>query len=261
VPAHELRQWEDWEDSSLETPSVVEQRSWGVDLSSLFFEQSDVILVVDNTVDSLRYMRAIFEPVCKVIEARGAKEALELCRASPPNLVICDLVMPYEGGDVVLAGLRNGTREMAMVPFIMLTTHDDTRPENALTADDYLSKPFNARDLLSRGHMQLQLGKRRRDIEDRFEERTSELRIMSENLPMGIFRARPEDGSITYCNAAWHEQSGYPVDGDFTDWFTYVDPTDLEPMAKGWFEFLADPDQLEYQFNGRWKNGKSGELR
>lgn len=45
---------------------------------------------------------------------------------------------------------------------------------------DYLAKPFNARELIARAHMQLQLGKRRRALEDAFEERTAELRTLTE---------------------------------------------------------------------------------
>lgn len=148
-------------------------------------------------------MRAIFEPFCTVIEARSARQALEQCSSvHPPDLVIADLMLPYEHGDVLLANLRNGTRGMQMIPLIMLTPHDDSRPEFGLPAEDYLPRPFNARDLLSRGHMQLQLGKRRRDLEARFEERTAELRALMDESPMGILRAGA-DGKLVYANASW----------------------------------------------------------
>ena len=41
-----------------------------------------------------------------------------------------------------------------MVPFIMLTSTENARATGALVADDYLSKPFNARELLTRAHLQ-----------------------------------------------------------------------------------------------------------
>lgn len=45
---------------------------------------------------------------------------------------------------------------------------------------DYLAKPFNARELIARAHMQLQLGKKRRALEEAFDERTAELRTLTE---------------------------------------------------------------------------------
>lgn len=45
---------------------------------------------------------------------------------------------------------------------------------------DYLPKPFNARELIARAHMQLQLGKKRRLMERQFDARTNELRVLTE---------------------------------------------------------------------------------
>lgn len=45
---------------------------------------------------------------------------------------------------------------------------------------DYLAKPFNARELIARAHMQLQLGKRRKALEEAFGERTAEMKALSE---------------------------------------------------------------------------------
>lgn len=50
TPPHDLHLWEDWEDTALETPSTVERRSWGVDPSTLYFEKTDVILLVEGEV-------------------------------------------------------------------------------------------------------------------------------------------------------------------------------------------------------------------
>jgi len=152
-------------------------------------------------------MRAIFEPFCTVLEAHTAKAAVELCAAAPPDLIIADLTLPYQNGEFLLANLRAGSRDMQLTPLILLTPHDDARPDHALAADDYLSRPFNARELLSRGHMQLQLGKRRRDLEARFEERTAELQALMDESPMGIIRIAPT-GELTYANSEWWVQLG-----------------------------------------------------
>lgn len=94
---------------------------------------------------------------------------------------------------------------------LRLMTHGQTIPftpmvsrmlSTVLTFSDYLAKPFNARELLARVHMQMQLSKRRRTLEAKFDERTAEMRALTEESPIGIFRA-DTDGRITYCNAMW----------------------------------------------------------
>jgi len=50
--------------------------------------------------------------------------------------------------------LRAGTREQKLVPVILLAAADDVRTTSMLRADDYISKPFNARELVVRANMQ-----------------------------------------------------------------------------------------------------------
>jgi len=98
-----------------------------------------------------------------------------------PDLIISDMILPRLNGFELLRQLRCGRREQRMVPFLMLTSLDNARPDNALEADDLLSKPFNAKELIARAHLQLQLGKKRRAMEALFEERTQELRVIMDS--------------------------------------------------------------------------------
>jgi DNA-binding response OmpR family regulator len=56
----------------------------------------------------------------------------------------------------------------------------DARADGAFGADDYMPKPFNARELIARAHMQLQLGKKRRALEIAFDLRNDEMRLLTE---------------------------------------------------------------------------------
>ncbi len=80
----------------------------------------------------------------------------------------------------MISELRAGTRAQRIVPVLLLTAADVVRDGGAIRADDTLSKPFNARELIARADMQMQLGKKRRLLEQRFEERTAELRVLTE---------------------------------------------------------------------------------
>lgn len=118
-----------------------------------------------------------------------------------------------------------------------------------------MAKPFNARELIARAHMQLQFGKKRRYLEAAFEERTAEMRTLAEFSPGGIFRC-DENGSVTYANSAWHEVSGYPVNEEITKWGDYVHPRDRRVVMDFWEEVYKSTEMThicDWQFgNGRW---------
>lgn len=55
-------------------------------------------------------------------------------------------------------------------------------------ADDVICKPFQSRELLARANLHTQLGKRRVELETKFNERTEELKIVTESSPVAFFR-------------------------------------------------------------------------
>lgn len=94
-------------------------------------------------------------------DAHGAENGLvgvELARDLNPDLIICDIMMPGLDGFGVLETLRMeaGT---SMIPFIFLTARTDRvdiRQGMELGADDYLTKPFTAAELLNTVHTRLE---------------------------------------------------------------------------------------------------------
>ena len=147
---------------------------------------------------------------------------------------------------------------LRMVPVIMLTARggDEARVEGLLTgAEDYVSKPFNSRELVARAHMQLHLGKKRRYLENAFEERTAEMRSIVEYSPGGIFRC-DESGSVTFTNSAVDELAGQPLGEHISDWTAHVDSRDRERVADFWRTVYTSTDLFsacEWQFeNGAW---------
>jgi class 3 adenylate cyclase len=79
-----------------------------------------------------------------VREAADGRTGLELARAEPPDLIICDVVMPEMDGFAVVSTLRSSP-QLRSIPFVFLTSRDeraDVRRGMNLGADDYLTKPF-----------------------------------------------------------------------------------------------------------------------
>ncbi|OCF32740.1 hypothetical protein I316_05661 [Kwoniella heveanensis BCC8398] len=238
--------------------------SRSLDPATLYFKKEDVIMLVDDSYDTRRYMRSVFTPYCTVVEACDGLQALGLCKKKAPDLIISDVMMPNLDGYGLLAGLKEW-KSTSLIPIIMLTARggDEATVDGLLAgADDYLAKPFNARELIARAHMQLQLGKKRRALEAAFDERTMELSALTEYSPVGIFRA-DEDGNVVFTNGAWHEMSGYPVDQPVDRWIDYIHEGHKASLNEFWDQMVQGVEDVisrahDYQFtNGRWAQLKA----
>jgi DNA-binding response OmpR family regulator len=108
------------------------------------------ILVVDDEVRMVRFIRLNLEhDGFQVIEAYNGMQALERIRTNLPDLVLLDVMMPDIDGFEVLRTIR----EISQVPVIMLTAkgeEDDRVRGLELGADDYITKPFSPREMVSR---------------------------------------------------------------------------------------------------------------
>ena len=108
------------------------------------------ILVVDDEKRMVRFIRLNLEQDgFKVISAFNGTEALEQVRKNLPDLVLLDVMMPDMDGFEVLRKIR----QASTVPVIMLTAkgeEEDRIRGLALGADDYITKPFSPREMVSR---------------------------------------------------------------------------------------------------------------
>ncbi len=112
--------------------------------------QGRLILVVDDEARMVRFIQLNLEhDGFQVISAYNGREALEQVRSQLPNLILLDVMMPDLDGFEVLERIR----EQSAVPVIMLTAkgeEDDRVRGLELGADDYITKPFSPRELVSR---------------------------------------------------------------------------------------------------------------
>ncbi|MBG0784038.1 MAG: response regulator transcription factor [Anaerolineaceae bacterium] len=108
------------------------------------------ILVVDDEKRMVGFIRLNLEQDgFEVIEAFNGTDALNRLRDSLPDLILLDVMMPDIDGFEVLRTIR----EISQVPVIMLTAkgeEDDKVKGLELGADDYVTKPFSPRELVSR---------------------------------------------------------------------------------------------------------------
>ena len=108
------------------------------------------VLVVDDDVHILRLMRRILElEGYRPLTASNGDAALSLLEEESPNLVLLDIMMPDMDGYTVCRRIR----EFSQIPIIMVTAKDDEEEKVQgldAGADDYVTKPFSARELVAR---------------------------------------------------------------------------------------------------------------
>ena len=109
-----------------------------------------VILVIDDEERMARFIRLNLEQDgFQVVEAYRGMEGIQTLRDAMPDLVLLDIMLPDIDGFEVLRMIR----EISSVPIIMLTAkgeENDRVKGLELGADDYVTKPFSPRELVSR---------------------------------------------------------------------------------------------------------------
>jgi DNA-binding response OmpR family regulator len=111
------------------------------------------ILVVDDDLSIIKVLRGYLEQSgYQVLAAYDGETALHMLRRERPDLVILDLMLPQRDGREVTRIVR-ADQTLAATPIIMLTARvEDTDKIVGLElgADDYITKPFNAHEVVAR---------------------------------------------------------------------------------------------------------------
>jgi two-component system response regulator RegX3 len=125
-----------------------------VSLARLASEPFSVLVVEDepSLAESIKY--SLERECCRVVIASDGELAMELSREEQPSLVLLDLMLPKLSGLDVCRLLRHEST----VPIMIITAKDGEADKVAgleLGADDYMTKPFSMRELVSRVRAQL----------------------------------------------------------------------------------------------------------
>lgn len=115
--------------------------------------QSRLVLVVDDDPHTRNLLRDLCEASgYRVVQAEDGVECLEKLPKENPDMVLLDLMMPRKDGFAVLKSMRDDARYKD-IPVIVLTAMGDMDGKirgMELGADDYVTKPFNPREVLAR---------------------------------------------------------------------------------------------------------------
>jgi CRP-like cAMP-binding protein len=161
------------------------------------------ILLIEDNAEMAENISSILQLAgYNVNYASNGKIGVDLAQKSPPDLILCDIMMPELDGYGVLH-ILNRKPETANIPFIFLTAkadNSDFRAGMNLGADDYVTKPFDEVDLLKVIELRLKksellkstYGNNAGDV-SAFFSKTRELkdfRKLSENRPVKSFKKK-----------------------------------------------------------------------
>ena len=153
------------------------------------------ILLADDNADLRDYVRTLLAPHYEVECVADGEAALEAARRRPPDLVLSDVMMPKLSGIELLQALRADPHTRS-IPVVLLSARagEESRVEGLeLGADDYLVKPFSARELLARVGARISESTR--------QAAESRLHSVLDVIPDG-FSTLDADGRYTYVNRA-----------------------------------------------------------
>jgi DNA-binding response OmpR family regulator/signal transduction histidine kinase len=120
-----------------------------------------IVLIVDDTPENLQVLGNLLEEDYDVRISTNGPEALEMIKLCFPDLILLDIIMPGMGGFEVCRILKRNP-DLNMIPIIFISALSDTEhkiqsfQEGAV---DYITKPFQAEEVLARVHTHIQLSK------------------------------------------------------------------------------------------------------
>jgi signal transduction histidine kinase len=154
------------------------------------------ILVADDNADMRNYLARLLSERFEVEVAADGERALEAARRDPPALVLTDVMMPGLDGFELLGALRSD-ENLRHTPVIVLSARagEESRVEGVEAgADDYLVKPFSARELVARVEAHVKTARLRRQASesirqsnDRLRYRADQFETLLEKAPIGVY--------------------------------------------------------------------------
>jgi PAS domain S-box-containing protein len=205
--------------------------------SSVQPQESDVrrarILLADDNADMRDYVQRLLATKYDVEAAADGEAALELARTHAFDLVLTDVMMPQLDGFGLLRALRSDERTQT-IPVILLSARagEESRVEGmGAGADDYLVKPFSARELLARVEAHLNLQRARAEADQAVRHRTAQFETLLNEAPLGVYLI-DADFRIREVNP-----TALPVFGDIPD---LIGSDFDEVMHRLWTKEYAD---------------------
>ena len=229
-------------------------------------ERAPKILVVDDVPQNVRLLEAVLVPRgYQVLTANDGISALELVESEQPDLILLDVMMPGLDGYAVCAHLREND-DTAVLPVIMVTSSIGQEKTRAIEAgaDDFIPKPFNHDELLTRVRSLLrikryhdtikaqaaELAELNQTLEERVQAQVEELerlRRLRRFLSPQLADAIVSSGDETILSS--HRRQVAMFFADLRGWTGFVDAVEPEELMRVLHEFHDAIGRLVKRFD------------
>ena len=271
----EAREWPgNQSGAAVDAATLPKQASLARRLEPLSSGKRELIVLADDNADMRQYLTRLLGERYEVHTAADGRQALEATRRWRPALVLADVMMPHLDGFGLLRAIRDDSA-LAGTPVVLLSARagEESRVEGLeADADDYLIKPFAARELLARVAAHVKMATLRRETAEREERMRSEAELeraklqaseerlavtsrlygelqradaelqlqveLLQQLPVSAWTLNP-DGTPDFVNQVWLEFAGQTLDfvrSHPEAWMNAVHPEDREMAAKSFWE-------------------------
>jgi len=164
------------------------------------------VLLADDNADMREYVSRLIGQRYQTLTVANGNDALKAAISDPPDLILSDVMMPGLDGFRLLEELR-ACPQTSTIPVILLSARagEESRAEGlGAGADDYLIKPFTARELLARIGAHLSMSRRRKAAERALKETQNTLQSFYDSSPflMGVAEIDGENIVGIYGNSA-----------------------------------------------------------
>jgi PAS domain S-box-containing protein len=152
-------------------------------------EKRPRILIADDNSDMRQYLVRLLGERYTVKAVADGQAALQAVQERLPDVVLSDVMMPNLDGFGLLRALRDNP-ETRTIPIILLSARagEESRVEGMEQgADDYLIKPFSARELLARVQTHLEMARVRKEGEQALRQRTAQFETLLNEAPVGVY--------------------------------------------------------------------------
>ena len=238
-------------------------------------ESAPRILVMEDNPDMRRFICDALCTEFRVDEAAEGQCALEVATASPPDLLVTDLMLPRLGGDRLVAALRT-IPPIRDIPVLVLSAKDDAMLRARLlagAAQDYVTKPFSAQELRARVRNLVTMKRARDDLQRELLSQSNDLAELTRNLidnrralqasehrwwaiyehsPVGI-AVVGASGAIKAANAAFRDMVGYSDEQIRAATLPRVTPVEDRAATQRRIERLLAGEVTEYHVQRRFQ--------
>ena len=216
------------------------------------------VLLADDNADMRDYVQKLLGERFDVEAVGDGEAAWAAAKARRPDLVLTDVMMPRLDGLGLLHALR-ADEAFVDTPIIFLSARagEEARIEGIEAgADDYVVKPFSARELLARVQTNLDLARARRNAANILRESEARFRNMADYAPVMVWMT-DADGSCTFLSKSWYEFTGQtPETGLGFGWLDATHPEDRLAAERAFRESNANIAVFSVEYRLRRHDGE-----